>query len=473
MHRVRPLVAAACAALVVAGACGSQREEAELRAAAIGSPVAEAGARDQVSSDPAAPAASDAALPVDAAAPDVGTPATNGRAVGSPGRDPGSTTAAAASGATPAGPGVAPAAAGAARTGRTPSVAAAPAGSPAVSSAPAPGVPAPGGKGEIVIGSVGNYSGIPGTFMAPGSRTVQAWVKWVNGQGGVRGHPVRYVVADDGSDPARHQQLVREFVERRGVVAFVYNGYPLTGQASVRYLTDKRVPTVGSEGSGQWFNESPMYFAPFAHGHLLMESWLAGAAELLVPKNKKELGFVACQEVQFCHDAQAVWPGLAAKVGFNLAYSARVTLAQPSFTAECLGARNAGVQFFYVVSDGNSLHRLARDCKSVGLHADVRVPVDRHQERGHGRSQRGRADHDAAVPAVDGRRAPGDRAVPRRRHPPGARDEAGRQPPGGMGRRPGCSRPPWAAHPTRPLRPDSSRVSGPCGTRPPEGPSNP
>jgi branched-chain amino acid transport system substrate-binding protein len=202
--------------------------------------------------------------------------------------------------------------------------------------------------------------------MSPGARTVQAWVKWVNGNGGVNGHPVRYIVADDGSDPARHQQLVQEFVERRGVIAFVYNGYPLTGQASVRYLTEKRVPTIGSEGSGQWFNESPMYFGPFAHGHLLMESWLAGAAELLVPQGKKKLGFVACQEVQFCHDAQAVWPGLASKVGFDLAYSARVTLAQPSFTAECLGARNAGVEFFYVVSDGNSLHRVARDCKSVG-----------------------------------------------------------------------------------------------------------
>ncbi|MGH9037064.1 MAG: ABC transporter substrate-binding protein [Acidimicrobiia bacterium] len=243
-----------------------------------------------------------------------------------------------------------------------------PTGSGTLPSEPLPPAAGPGGevRGEIVIGSVGNYSGIPGTFMSPGARAVQAWVKWVNGKGGVNGHPVRYIVADDGSDPARHQQLVQEFVERRGVRAFVYNGYPLTGQASVRYLIEKRVPTIGSEGSGQWFNESPMHFAPFAHGHLLMESWLAGSAELLVPQDKKKLGFVACQEVQFCHDAQAVWPGLASKVGFDLVYSARVTLAQPSFTAECLGARNAGVEFFYVVSDGNSLHRVARDCKSVG-----------------------------------------------------------------------------------------------------------
>jgi branched-chain amino acid transport system substrate-binding protein len=356
---MRSAAAVACAAFLVAAGCGSQREEAEFRAAYAAAPANEGlGGPSAAAAPSATSAVADPADPASVAAPVASAPVSG---VGGGAKAASETPAAGSSGARTTTPEAKPAAG----PGQGAGAPAAPG-----SSAPVPGgaapAPAPGSKAEIVIGSVGNYSGIPGTFMAPGSRVVQAWVKWANANGGVKGHPVRYIIADDGSDPARHQQLVQEFVERRGVIAFVYNGYPLTGQASVRYLTDKRVPTIGSEGSGQWFNESPMYFAPFAHGHILMEAWLAGAGELLLPQGKKKLGFVACQEVQFCHDAQAVWPGLASKVGFELAYSARVTLAQPSFTAECLGARNAGVDFFYVVSDGNSLHRVARDCKSVG-----------------------------------------------------------------------------------------------------------
>lgn len=359
MRRVR-WARAICAALLVTAGCGSQREEAEFRAAYAATPANDvvAGPSPVATPDPVIAAIAESAERAAGAAP---VAAGSGTGVDGGAKAASGSPAAGTSGGTRTTPDAKPGAG----PGQSAAVPANPGGA-----APAPGsatpAPAPGAKTEIVIGSVGNYSGIPGTFMAPGSRVVQAWAKWANANGGVKGHPVRYIVADDGSDPARHQQLVQEFVERRGVIAFVYNGYPLTGQASVRYLTDKRVPTIGSEGSGQWFNESPMYFPPFAHGHILMEAWLAGAAELLLPQGKKKLGFVACQEVQFCHDAQAVWPGLASKVGFDLAYSARVTLAQPSFTAECLGARNAGVDFFYVVSDGNSLHRVARDCKSVG-----------------------------------------------------------------------------------------------------------
>jgi branched-chain amino acid transport system substrate-binding protein len=247
------------------------------------------------------------------------------------------------------------------------------AGSPGNAVSP-PGGPAGGSKGEIVIGSVGSYSGIPGASLSPGVAAVRAWTQSVKDSGGINGHPVRIVVGDDGADPARHQQIVQQFVEQRGVRAFVYNGESLTGTVSVRYLNDKRVPLIGSEGSNQYFNESPMHFPVVSHGHTMMKAWLAGAAQLLVPEGKAKFGFIACQEAQFCNDAVSVWPGLAREVGFNLAYQSRVSLAQPSFTAECLGARNAGVDFFYIVSDANSWARVARDCKAVNYQPTFGVP---------------------------------------------------------------------------------------------------
>ena len=50
---------------------------------------------------------------------------------------------------------------------------------------------------------------------------LRVWVKWTNAQGGVSGHPVSAIFADDGGDPARHRAAVQKMVEQDKVVAFV------------------------------------------------------------------------------------------------------------------------------------------------------------------------------------------------------------------------------------------------------------
>jgi branched-chain amino acid transport system substrate-binding protein len=371
---IRRLIAVASVTLL-ATACGSRHTVEELRAAHLGSEASGAGDGAGAGAGPAGEAAI-ASLPgqdqtglpdtdPSGAAPvAAGSGAAATRSVGAAAGPVASSgaTATPKGGATTAAPAMGGKGAGPAATGAQ------------GSAAPVPGTSNQGSKEEIVIGSVGNYSGIPGASLAPGATAVRAWAQWVNGMGGINGHPVRLIVGDDGSDPARHQQIVQQFVEQRGVKAFVYNGETLTGQSSVRYLNEKRVPLIGSEGSEQYFNESAMHFSVFSQGHVLMKSWLTGAAQLMVPQKKTKFGFIACQEAQFCNDAVTVWPSLARSVGLDLAYQSRVSLAQPSFTAECLGARNAGVDFFYIVSDANSWGRVGRDCKAVGYSPTYGVP---------------------------------------------------------------------------------------------------
>ena len=56
-----------------------------------------------------------------------------------------------------------------------------------------------------MIGSVGEYSGLLGPILAPGVKSVQAWVAATNAKGGLNCHPVKLVVYDTGGDPARNQ----------------------------------------------------------------------------------------------------------------------------------------------------------------------------------------------------------------------------------------------------------------------------
>jgi branched-chain amino acid transport system substrate-binding protein len=43
---------------------------------------------------------------------------------------------------------------------------------------------------------------------------LQVWTASINARGGLNGHRVRLIVADDGGDPARSKALVQDAVER-------------------------------------------------------------------------------------------------------------------------------------------------------------------------------------------------------------------------------------------------------------------
>jgi branched-chain amino acid transport system substrate-binding protein len=239
-------------------------------------------------------------------------------------------------------------------------------------------------RSPFTIGSVGTQGGIVGASVADGTKALRAWAADVNARGGVAGHPVNLVVADDGSDPARHQALVQQLVEERGVLAFVYNSAPLSGQASVKYLTDKRVPVIGSELGGQWFYESPMFFPQASSGLALVYNSVAGVAAQVVPQGKTKVAFLNCQEAQYCTDADRIWPQIASQFGFQVVSRARASLAQPDFSAECLGAKNAGAQVLIMAMDSNSVGRVGASCARADFHPVFSwastVTLDRHKD---------------------------------------------------------------------------------------------
>ena len=223
-------------------------------------------------------------------------------------------------------------------------------------------------KSPIRIGTVGTMSGPAGASLKPQADGVRIWVRWINDHGGLNGHPVEHLVGDDGGDPSRHRALVQEFVEQRKVVAFVGNPEALTGQGSVDYLTKAGVPVVGSEGAGQWFYESPVYFPQGSTGNALLQAGAYLTAVLNKPKGITKVGLINCVEVQVCRDATNKAPAVFKKYGMEVVYTAQASLAQPDFTAECLNARQRGAQILSLGMDANSIRTIAQACIRQGYH---------------------------------------------------------------------------------------------------------
>ncbi|MGH9035738.1 MAG: ABC transporter substrate-binding protein, partial [Acidimicrobiia bacterium] len=232
------------------------------------------------------------------------------------------------------------------------------------------------------------YTGPAGGTLKALPAAVQVWAKWINDRGGIKGHPVKLFVVDDGGDSARKRSAMQDLVENKKAVAIVGNGEPFTGKSAVAYMTQKRVPVIGNEGGSDWFYESPMYFTQVATGPTFLGPAIAaGVAQVKLPKGKKKWASITCAEADACAQADRAWhdEGHAAKAGLVPVYRARASLAQPDYTAECLAARNAGAEIVTTVMDDTAVSRIAASCarqsyrpvfNMVGPAASVRYKDD-------------------------------------------------------------------------------------------------
>jgi branched-chain amino acid transport system substrate-binding protein len=110
-------------------------------------------------------------------------------------------------------------------------------------SAPAAAVPGVTDT-EIVIGSWGPQDGPAGAYGVI-DRTVAAYFKYVNDQGGINGRKVRFIYENDSYQSAKTVAAVKKLVEEDKVFALVSGLGTANNLAVMDYLVQNNVPHVG------------------------------------------------------------------------------------------------------------------------------------------------------------------------------------------------------------------------------------
>jgi branched-chain amino acid transport system substrate-binding protein len=234
---------------------------------------------------------------------------------------------------------------------------------------------APPSRGSpVVVASVGTLSGPAGVVLLPMFQGAQLWAKWINDRGGLSGRPVRLVAYDDGGDPARHRVQVQQAIEQDKSIAFLANLEALTGRPSVEYVTAKHVPVIGMSGGEDWAYSSPMYFPQGSVGPPLYFTYPAALAEQVVPVQKTRVATVVCVEAQACIHVGDTFAKYGKALGLDVVYQSKASLAQPDFTAECLSAKNAGADVFFIELDQNSVGRVGAACARQGYRPIMAFP---------------------------------------------------------------------------------------------------
>jgi branched-chain amino acid transport system substrate-binding protein len=364
--------------VLVAG-CGTRRDEAAIeRAASRSAPIttessapgptaaggaaAAGSATAPVSGDTTAVAAGTAASPV--AGGSSGAPAS-GAAAGA-----GVSAAAASGGTTASGAGrTTSGAAGAAKTPGGPAAGGSQAAAGGGATTPtAPGAaPAQAAGSTIVIGNVGDYSGIVGSVLHEGGPMAQVVARVINDSGGLNGHPIKMLVADAAGDPSRALSIVRDMVENKGAVGFVGNLWVLSASGARAYLEEKKIPAIGGDVATRLWFTSPMFFPQAAS----FPTMAVGSVKTMADLGHKKIALAYCAEVEACHIYHDEGTARSGSVGGQIVYTAQVSLAQPDYTAECLQAQRSGAEALMLGVDSTALSRFARSCFQQGF----KVPI--------------------------------------------------------------------------------------------------
>ena len=234
------------------------------------------------------------------------------------------------------------------------------------SAGPSIGVASGGKKSEILFGTFGVEAGVLGAVTGPAPPAIRAWTSYINARGGLNGHPVRVIFGDDGGDPGRAQAIVRQMVEQDHVIAFFYDYSISTLPAVKDYLEKRQIPIIGTIGGDTTSDHSPMMFNPLL-GPDTGQAW-SYINNVATNTDKKNLGVIYCREATTCSAQIASFKKFLPYKGEHIVYQAQSSLAQPDYTAEMLGARNAGADVILALMDSASVIRMAQSAHRQNYH---------------------------------------------------------------------------------------------------------
>jgi branched-chain amino acid transport system substrate-binding protein len=315
-------------------------------------------------------------------APDA--PLSHGMATGQTAPDPAAQTGTAATTTTAAAHGVSTAAASkpgaAAATGQVTSTAKssdvkgavqAAAGTRAVSSAgstPSGSATGAATRSTLVFGNIGHYSGVLGATIDGNKYALGAWAKMQNARGGLDGHPIKLIIADDQADPVTTLTIQKRMVENDHVLAFVGNINVFGLDQSADYGKSQGVPFIGGDGVGaRWFTD-PSMFPAVGPTTLAIQAGL----QYFVNQGIKRLGMAYCLEVaKMCGYLNDTTTKSA--VGKYIVDDEQISLVAPSYTSQCLRMQSQKVEAIYLLMDTAGAARFVQNCATQGYRPKIEV----------------------------------------------------------------------------------------------------
>jgi branched-chain amino acid transport system substrate-binding protein len=143
-------------------------------------------------------------------------------------------------------------------------------------------------KGEIVIGSMQDFSGPIVAFSKQLKLGMDMRVDEVNAQGGIHGRKLKLVVEDHGYDPKKAVLATQKLVQKDKIFAMVGTIGTPTSMASMPILFDKNIPHLFPLTAAREMYE-PLHKLKYSFAATYFDQIRAGVKYLVKMKNAKKV----------------------------------------------------------------------------------------------------------------------------------------------------------------------------------------
>jgi branched-chain amino acid transport system substrate-binding protein len=217
-------------------------------------------------------------------------------------------------------------------------------------------------KGATInLGSICSCSGPEAPSLGGAEQTLQAWASYTNANGGINHHPVKLTVLDDGGSATTSAQDARQLVEQDHVMAIV-GELSLNDGTWQNYVAQQGVPVIGAANYNPVFATNPDFFSTGSQTPALTYGVLAQAKA----DGATKMAVLPCAEAPACTQFLGLFKALGPLLGVNIVYSPKITVTQPSYTANCLAAKSAGAKAMVILENSATVVRFANQCSQQG-----------------------------------------------------------------------------------------------------------
>jgi len=226
--------------------------------------------------------------------------------------------------------------------------------------APSIGAGAASSKGTVNVGIICACTGPLGANYTVGPPAYLAWAKSVNAAGGINGYKVNVISKDDqgniGVSLAEAKSLISQHV-----VALVDDTNDDTAWASLAQSAN--VPVIG----GGAVSALPLTNSDFFSAETTEDVFALAQVESAKKVGATKIGDLYCAEAPACAQIVPILQNTAKALGLTVAYTKEISASQPSYAAECLASKDAGVDFLGIGESSGAVQTAATDCVQQGF----------------------------------------------------------------------------------------------------------
>ncbi|HEY6790975.1 MAG TPA: ABC transporter substrate-binding protein [Trebonia sp.] len=207
---------------------------------------------------------------------------------------------------------------------------------------------------------MGTFTGVASGSTADAKVVFQDWVDATNAVGGINGHPVKAIILDDQNTPSIAVTNATQLVQQDHVQVIVDLSDNLESTWA-KIVDTAKVPVLGQSESATLGTDPNFYSTGTTVGPLI---WGELKAASLAKVSK--IGALYCAEIASCAETVPLFTSLGPTVGVSLAYSAKVSSTASSYTAQCLGSKDAGATGVTIGAASDVALRVAESCAAQG-----------------------------------------------------------------------------------------------------------